>query len=123
MGVEHGGWCVGCCWALMGALFALGIMSVGWMVFVAALIAIEKLLPWKVAANRTIAAILAGLAVAVALAPANVPGLTLPGSAAAQGAMSAMHSGTMHGGTMQNTMVPSRKTNDPAMGPASATSP
>jgi predicted metal-binding membrane protein len=123
MGVEHGGWCVGCCWALMGALFALGIMSMGWMVFVAALIAIEKLLPWKVPANRTIATVLAGLAVAVALAPANVPGLTLPGSAAAQRAMSAMHSGTMHGRTMQNTMVPSRKMNGPAMGPASATSP
>jgi predicted metal-binding membrane protein len=34
MGVEHGGWCVGCCWALMAALFALGVMSVGWMIFV-----------------------------------------------------------------------------------------
>ena len=47
MGIEHGAWCVGCCWALMAALFALGVMSVGWMVFIAALIAIEKLLPWK----------------------------------------------------------------------------
>jgi predicted metal-binding membrane protein len=133
MGIEHGGWCVGCCWALMGALFALGIMSVGWMVFVAALIAIEKLLPWKVPANRTIAAVLTGLAVAVALVPANVPGLTLPSSAGAQRAMSAMHGGTMRGGTMRggtmrggtmpNTMVPSRKMNSPAMGPASANSP
>ena len=49
MGVEHGAWCVGCCWALMAALFALGVMSVGWMAFVAALIAVEKLLPWKAA--------------------------------------------------------------------------
>src|SRR5258707_1197299 len=55
MGLEHGGWCVGCCWALMAALFALGVMSIGWMVFVAALIAIEKLLPWKDSANRAIA--------------------------------------------------------------------
>ena len=47
MGVVHGGWCVGCCWALMAALFALGVMSLGWMAFIAALIAIEKLLPWK----------------------------------------------------------------------------
>src|ERR687886_41504 len=46
MGLEHGGWCVGCCWALMAALIALGVMSVGWMVFVAALIAAEKVLPW-----------------------------------------------------------------------------
>ncbi len=117
MGVEHGGWCVGCCWALMAAVFALGIMSVGWMVFVAALIAIEKLLPWKVPANRTIAAVLTVLAVAVALAPANVPGLTLPGSAAAR-AMS-----VMHGGTMQKTMPSSPTTNSQAMGQAAANSP
>jgi predicted metal-binding membrane protein len=118
MGVEHGGWCVGCCWALMAALFALGIMSVGWMVFVAALIAIEKLLPWKVPANRTIAAVLTGLAVAVALVPASVPGLTLPDSAAAQRAMS-----MMHGGAMQETMPPGQKTNGDAMGRAGVTSP
>jgi predicted metal-binding membrane protein len=55
MGVEHGGWCVGCCWALMAALIALGVMSVGWMVLVATLIAVEKLLPWKAVANRSIA--------------------------------------------------------------------
>ena len=47
MGIEHGAWCVGCCWALMAALFALGVMSIGWMAFIAALIALEKLLPWR----------------------------------------------------------------------------
>ena len=57
-GVIHGGWCVGCCWALMAALFALGVMSIGWMAFVAALIAIEKLLPWRALANRGIAVLL-----------------------------------------------------------------
>jgi predicted metal-binding membrane protein len=78
MGVEHGGWCVGCCWALMASLFALGVMSVGWMVFVAALIALEKLLPWKALANRSIAILLAVLGLAVAFAPQDVPGLTVP---------------------------------------------
>jgi predicted metal-binding membrane protein len=78
MGAEHGGWCLGWCWALMASLFALGIMSVGWMVFVAALIAGEKLMPWKAAANRGIALLLLALAVWVAVAPGNVPGLTLP---------------------------------------------
>jgi predicted metal-binding membrane protein len=78
MGVEHGGWCVGCCWALMAALIALGAMSVGWMVFVAALIAVEKLLPWKAVANRSIAVLLACLGLAVAFAPQHVPGLTVP---------------------------------------------
>jgi predicted metal-binding membrane protein len=47
MGIEHGAWCVGCCWALMATLFALGVMSITWMVVIAALIAGEKLLPWK----------------------------------------------------------------------------
>ena len=78
MGLEHGGWCVGCCWALMAALLALGVMSVGWMVFVAALIAMEKLLPWKAVANRSIAILLAVLGLAVAFAPEHVPGLTVP---------------------------------------------
>jgi predicted metal-binding membrane protein len=78
MGIEHGFWCVGCCWALMAALFALGVMSVGWMAFIAALIAIEKLLPWKSLANRGIAILLLVLGISVALVPDNVPGLTIP---------------------------------------------
>jgi predicted metal-binding membrane protein len=78
MGLEHGAWCVGCCWALMAALFALGIMSLGWMAFIAALIAIEKLLPWKAVANRAIAVLLLVLGLGVALVPERVPGLTLP---------------------------------------------
>ncbi len=45
MGAKNGAWCVGCCWALMASLFALGVMSVAWMVFVAGLIAIEKTIP------------------------------------------------------------------------------
>ena len=47
MGARNGAYCVGCCWALMAALFALGVMSLVWMAFVAALIAVEKLLPWQ----------------------------------------------------------------------------
>lgn len=78
LGLEHGAWCVGCCWALMAALFSLGVMSVGWMVFIAALIAIEKLLPWKRIANRGIALLLALMGLAVAFSPGSVPGLTLP---------------------------------------------
>jgi predicted metal-binding membrane protein len=78
MGASHGAWCVGCCWALMAMLFALGVMSVGWMAFVAALIAVEKLLPWKALSNRGIALLLVVLGLAVAFAPGRVPGLTLP---------------------------------------------
>jgi predicted metal-binding membrane protein len=90
MGVEHGRVCVGSSWALMAALFALGVMSVGWMVLVAALIAAEKLLPWREVASRGIVVLLAVLAVGVAFAPDGVPGLTIPGSPAAMEAMERM---------------------------------
>jgi predicted metal-binding membrane protein len=92
MGIEHGRVCVGSSWALMATLFALGVMSVGWMVLVAGLIAAEKLLPWREAATRGIVVLLAVLAVAVAFAPDDVPGLTIPGSPAAMDAME--HMGT-----------------------------
>jgi predicted metal-binding membrane protein len=101
MGIEHGAWCVGCCWALMAALFALGVMSVGWMVFVAALIAIEKLLPWKAVANRGIAGLLVAIGIAVALVPGQVPGLTLPDSPEAR--MMQMDGGSMEGGSMESS--------------------
>jgi predicted metal-binding membrane protein len=80
MGAEHGAWCVGCCWALMAALFALGVMSLGWMALVAALIAAEKLLPRQALASAGVAVLLAVLGLGVAFAPASVPGLTEPGS-------------------------------------------
>jgi predicted metal-binding membrane protein len=90
MGVVHGAWCVGCCWGLMAALFALGVMSLTWMVAIAGLIAIEKLLPWRELANRLVAVTLVALALGVSLAPRHVPGLTLPGSPTATKAMSGM---------------------------------
>jgi predicted metal-binding membrane protein len=87
MGVDHGAYCVGCCWAMMAALFAVGVMSVGWMAFVAALIAAEKLLPWRVGATRAVAILLAVLGLAVAFVPDDVPGLTIPGSSDSMGTM------------------------------------
>ncbi len=75
MGMIHGAWCTGCCWALMAALFALGIMSVGWMAVIAALIAVEKLVPGKRAANRLVAFVLLALGLAILFAPDAVPGI------------------------------------------------
>ena len=79
MGVKHGAWCVGCCWALMASLFALGVMSVAWMAFVAALIALEKMLPWRCLATYGTAAILVTLGILLVAVPDAVPGLTIPG--------------------------------------------
>jgi predicted metal-binding membrane protein len=79
MGSRHGAWCVGCCWALMASLFALGVMSLAWMAFVAGLIAAEKILPSRRVATYGTAAILLALGVAVLVAPDAVPALTIPG--------------------------------------------
>jgi predicted metal-binding membrane protein len=79
MGGRHGAWCVGCCWALMASLFALGVMSIAWMAFVAALIALEKTLPWGRVATYGTALVLLALAVVLVAAPDAVPGLTVPG--------------------------------------------
>jgi predicted metal-binding membrane protein len=116
MGLMHGGWCVGCCWALMAALFALGVMSIGWMAFIAALIAIEKLLPWKAIANRGIAILLLVLGLAVAFTPKSVPGLTLPDSPQAMKAMQSMDGGAMQGidgGAMKRDGMEKGNSNQP----------
>ena len=78
LGLRHGAWCLGCCWALMAALFAVGLMSLGWMALIAAFIAGEKLLPWPAAARRTVAVLLLALGLGVALVPADVPGFAEP---------------------------------------------
>jgi predicted metal-binding membrane protein len=78
-GLEHGGFCVGVSWALMAALFAIGVMNVTWMIVVAALIAIEKLLPWDRAAIGATVLLVVLLAVGVAFAPHSVPAFTIPG--------------------------------------------
>jgi predicted metal-binding membrane protein len=80
MGVRNGAWCVGCCWALMASLFALGVMSITWMALVAGLIAVEKTIPWRRAATYGTAAILLALAALLVAAPTAIPGLTIPGS-------------------------------------------
>jgi predicted metal-binding membrane protein len=78
MGIEQGAFCVGCSGALMAALFALGVMSIAWMLVIAALVGIEKLLPWPVVAVGATAAALAALGVAVLVVPGDVPWLTIP---------------------------------------------
>jgi predicted metal-binding membrane protein len=78
MGARNGAWCVGCCWALMAALFALGVMSVTWMALVAGIIAVEKTFPWRRGLTYATAALLLVLGVLLLLAPEALPGLTIP---------------------------------------------
>ena len=79
MGTEHGAWCIGCCWALMASLFALGVMSITWMAVIAGLIAFEKTIPWRRAATWGTFGVLLVLGVLVLAVPDALPGLTVPG--------------------------------------------
>jgi len=45
MGVEHGAFCVGCCWLLMALLFFAGVMNLLWIAALGAFVLLEKLMP------------------------------------------------------------------------------
>ncbi|MGJ7042245.1 putative metal-binding membrane protein [Shinella sp. BE166] len=45
MGLIHGGYCLGCCWALMALLFVGGVMNIWWITGIALYVATEKLAP------------------------------------------------------------------------------
>jgi len=78
MGARNGAWCVGCCWALMASLFALGVMSITWMALVAGVIAAEKTLPWRRVVTVATTVLLLGLGVLLLTAPGALPWLTIP---------------------------------------------
>ncbi len=45
MGLRHGAYCLGCCWALFAVLVAAGMMSLAWMLLLALVVFIEKAVP------------------------------------------------------------------------------
>lgn len=45
MGLRHGLYCFGCCWALFAVLVATGVMSIAWMLLLTLLVFVEKLFP------------------------------------------------------------------------------
>ncbi|MFN2462720.1 MAG: DUF2182 domain-containing protein [Candidatus Dormibacteria bacterium] len=69
MGIEHGTYCVGCCWGLMLILFAIGVMSVVWMLVVAGLIFAEKVLPFGQRLTPVFAAAFVTVGIWMAAAP------------------------------------------------------
>ena len=77
-GLANGLHCVGSSGGLMVVLFALGVMSVVWMVVVAGVIFAEKVLPQGLRLTRVIAIALLALGIWVAFSPSTVPGLTEP---------------------------------------------
>ena len=90
MGLRNGGWCLGCSWALMAALFALGVMSLTWMGLIASLVALEKVGPWGRSARLVSAGVLVVLAAAILVVPHEVPGFVVPSSPGSMHTMKAM---------------------------------
>jgi predicted metal-binding membrane protein len=58
MGIEHGAYCVGCCWLLMGLLFIGGVMNLWWVIGVALYVLLEKVVPAGAWFGRALGAIL-----------------------------------------------------------------
>ncbi len=58
MGVKHGVFCVGCCWALMLVLFAVGVMNMLWMVIITVFVLAEKVWPWQATGLRAVSGLL-----------------------------------------------------------------
>jgi predicted metal-binding membrane protein len=75
LGVHHGLFCVGCCWALMLLMFGAGAASLGWMLALGALMFVEKAVAWGRWITAPAGALLAlwGLALF-----ARVPGVPAP---------------------------------------------
>jgi predicted metal-binding membrane protein len=67
LALEHAAYCVGCCWGLMVVLVAAGAMALNWVLLIAAVVSVEKLLPRGEWTARVVGGILvlSGLAVAV----------------------------------------------------------
>jgi predicted metal-binding membrane protein len=81
MGVEHGLYCVGCCWGLMIVLFSLGVMSLFWMAVIAGVIFAEKVFPYGERLTRLVAVAFVAFGLWIAISPGSVPGLTDPAKA------------------------------------------
>ncbi|MGZ4433214.1 MAG: DUF2182 domain-containing protein [Trebonia sp.] len=75
VGAHHGGYCLGCCWALMVILVAVGVMNLAAMVGLAALVLIEKTWSRGPAVGRLAGTAVLALAVATIWFPWLAPGL------------------------------------------------
>jgi predicted metal-binding membrane protein len=78
MGLRYGGYCVGASAGLMLALFALGVMSVLWMLVIALVVFVQRVTAVGLRSVIPVALLLVGLGIWIAAAPSSVPGLTQP---------------------------------------------
>ncbi len=66
MGLQHGAFCVGCCWMLMALLFVVGVMNLAWVATISALVLLEKATRWGNAIAKVSGAALIAGAIAIA---------------------------------------------------------
>jgi len=69
MGVEHGAYCVGCCWALMLLLFVGGVMNLVWVALLATIVLVEKALPGGIRLARFSGLVLVVCGIAILARP------------------------------------------------------
>ena len=58
LGIDHGLFCLGCCWSLMLLMFAVGAGSIGWMLLLGLVMAVEKNFPWGKRIGKPLGAVL-----------------------------------------------------------------
>ena len=75
MGLRHGAYCLGCCWALFAVLVAAGVMSLAWMLLLTLVVFVEKAVPRGERAGLAVGAVLAALGVLVAAGATGMPWL------------------------------------------------
>lgn len=68
MGLRHGAYCVGCCWALMALLFVAGVMNLAWVAAIAVFVLAEKVVPGGEGLGRAAGLLLVAAGVVVAAA-------------------------------------------------------
>ena len=69
MGVDHGVYCVGCCWVLFVLLVVVGLASLPWMGLITLIICAEKLLPYGRPVTLAIAVLLCALGLLTLVRP------------------------------------------------------
>ena len=76
MGLRHGAYCLGCCWALFAVLVAAGVMSLAWMLLLTVVVIVEKILPRGRLLSAAIGIALIALGSLVAGGAATMPWLS-----------------------------------------------
>jgi predicted metal-binding membrane protein len=75
-GAVHGAYCLGCCWALMAVLFAVGLMNLAWMAALAIVFLAEKNSTYGVALTKAAGSIVLLLGVAISVHPTLLASVT-----------------------------------------------